>query len=165
VISAAGVDHKGQKHVLGLREGATENVEVAKALLEDLAGRGVSSMRLLLFVIDSALALRKAVDLVFGVGTPVQRCRNYKLRNVLGHLPQDQHDQARSTLKLDAKDGVAQLQKYASWLERKWPSAAGSLREGLEELFTINRKQLWILKAALDEPSRDQALVDQAKAG
>jgi transposase-like protein len=230
VICAAGIDHEGHKHVLGLREGATENAEVAKALREDLASRGVDSKRRRLFVIDGALALRKAVDLVFGGETPVQRCRNHKLRNVLGHLPQDQHDQARSTLKaalkLDAQEGMAQLRKYARWLEREWPSATGSLREGLEELFTINRlglpselrrclgrtnlidngqsalrdrvrrvkncqsgsmalrwaavafdavskgfrrimgyKHLWILKAALDEPSRDQSLVDQAKAG
>jgi hypothetical protein len=33
---------------------------VAKALLEDLAGRGVGSSRRRLFVIDGALALRKA---------------------------------------------------------------------------------------------------------
>jgi hypothetical protein len=105
--------------------------------------RGVVSSRRRLFVIDGALALRKAVDLIFGVGTPVQRCRNHKLRNVLGHLPQAQHDQARSTLKaafkLDAKEGTAQLKKYATWLERDWPGAAGSLREGLDEMFTINR--------------------------
>jgi transposase-like protein len=88
VICAAGVDDKGHKHVLGLREGATENAEVAKALLEDLAGRGMASSRRRLFVIDGALALRKAVDLVFGVGMPVQRCRNHKLQNVLGHLPE-----------------------------------------------------------------------------
>src|SRR5262249_37695120 len=43
VICAAGADDKGHKHVLGLREGATENAEVAKALLEDLARRGVDS--------------------------------------------------------------------------------------------------------------------------
>src|SRR5262249_1243974 len=143
VICAAGADDRGHKHVLGLREGATENAEVATALLEDLAGRGVDSKRRRLFVIDGALALRKAVALVFGVGTPVQRCRNHKLRNVLGHLPAAQHDQARSTLKaafkLDAKEGTAQLQKYATWLERDWPGAAGSLREGLDEMFTINR--------------------------
>jgi transposase-like protein len=112
--------------VLGLREGATENAEVAKALLEDLAGRGVDAKWRRLFVIDGASALRKAVDLAFGVGTPVQRCRTHKLRNVLGHLPEAQHDQARSTLKaafkLDAKEGTAQLQKYATWLERGGPA-------------------------------------------
>src|SRR5258708_6522728 len=74
---------------------------------------------------------------------PVQRCRDHKLRNVLGHLPQAQHDQARATLKaafkLDAKEGTAQIEKYATWLERERPGAAGSLREGLDETFPINR--------------------------
>jgi hypothetical protein len=119
---------------------------------------------------------------------------------------------------------MAQLEKYATWLERHWPSAANSLREGLDEMFTINRlglpselrrclgttnlidnghsalrdrvrpvrnwqngamalrwtaaafdaiskrfgrimgfKHLWMLKAALDEPSRDQSLDEKAK--
>lgn len=73
----------------------------------------------------------------------MQRCRNHKVRNVVSHLPEDQHDQARSTLKaafrLDAEEAIAKLEQYATWLEREWPSAAGSLREGLQELFTINR--------------------------
>jgi transposase-like protein len=115
---------------------------VAKALLEDLASRGLDSKRRRLFVIDGSLAPRSAIDLIFGVETPVQRCRNHKLRNVLGHLPEAQHDQAQATLKaafkLDAQDGMAQLQKYATWLERDWLSAANSLREGLDEMFTIN---------------------------
>jgi len=58
-------------------------------------------------------------------------------------LPKEQHDQARCTLKaawkLDANEGTAKIEQYASWLEREWPSAAASLREGLAELFTINR--------------------------
>ncbi len=143
VICAVGVDDQGRKHVPGFREGATENAEVAKTLLEDLVARGVSPFPKRLFVIDGSKALRKAIDLVFGDGNPVQRCRNHKMRNVLGHLPQDQHDQAKSTLKaafkLEAGEGQAKLEQYASWLERQWPSAAGSLREGLVELFTINR--------------------------
>jgi transposase-like protein len=143
VICAVGVDERGHKHVLGFREGATENAEVAKALLEDLVARGVSPFPRRLFVIDGSKALRKAIELVFGDGNPVQRCRNHKVRNVLGHLPQDQHEQAKLTLraafKLEADEGQAKLQQYASWIEREWPSAAGSLREGLEELFTINR--------------------------
>ena len=64
---------------------------------------------------------------------------------MLGHLPKDQQEQkqARSTLraawKLDAEEGIRKLEQYASWLEREWPSAAASLREGLAELFTANR--------------------------
>lgn len=143
VICAVGVDAHGNKHVLGLREGATENAVVAKALLEDLVARGLDPKRRRLFVIDGAKALRTAIDCVFGGDTPVQRCRNHKVRNVVGYLPKDQHEQARSTLKaafkLDAKEGMAQIEQYAAWLQRDHPGAAASLREGLEELFTINR--------------------------
>jgi putative transposase len=143
VICAVGVDETGHKHVLGLREGATENAVVAKALLEDLGARGLDPTRRRLFVIDGAKALRTAIDAVFGGDPPVQRCRNHKVRNVVGYLPKDQHEQAKATLKaafkLDAKEGMAQIEQYATWLERDHPSAAASLREGIEEMFTINR--------------------------
>lgn len=143
VICAVGVDDQGHKHVLGLREGATENAVVAKALLEDLVARGLDPKRRRLWVIDGATALRTAIDAVFGGDTPVQRCRNHKVRNVTGYLPKDQHEQAKATLKaafkLDAKEGMAQIEQYATWLERDHPGAAASLREGLAELFTINR--------------------------
>ena len=143
VIAAVGVDVAGHKHVLGLREGASENAVVAKALLEDLVARGVKPTRRRLFVIDGSKALRTAIDQVYGRHNPVQRCRKHKERNVLGHLPKEQHDQAKATLRaawrLDAKQGMAKIEQYASWLERDWPSAAGSLREGLEEMYTINR--------------------------
>jgi transposase-like protein len=143
VICAVGVDAKGSKHVLGLREGATENAAVAKALLEDLVRRGLAPARPRLFVIDGSKALRSAIDAVFGADQPVQRCRNHKQRNVTSHLPKDQHDQALATMraafKLEAAEGIAKLEQYASWLEREWPGAAASLREGLEELFTVNR--------------------------
>ena len=146
VLAAVGVDSAGKKHVLGLREGASENAEVAKSLLEDLASRGVRADRRRLFVIDGSKALRAAIDTVFGSSNPVQRCRNHKMRNLLGHLPKDLHAQARSTLKaawrLDAKEGVAKLSKMAEWLESEHPGASASLREGLEEMFTINRLDL-----------------------
>jgi putative transposase len=143
VIAAVGVDAEGHKHVLGLREGASENAVVAKALLEDLVARGVKPTRRRLFVIDGSKALRTAIDQVYGRHNPVQRCRKHKERNVLGHLPKEQHDQAKATMRaawrLDQKQGMAKIEQYASWLQRDWPSAAGSLREGLEEMYTINR--------------------------
>jgi transposase-like protein len=146
VLAAVGVDSAGKKHVLGLRAGASENAEVAKALLEDLVSRGVRPDRRRLFVIDGAKALRAAIDTVFGATNPVQRCRNHKLRNVLGHLPKDQQPQVRSALRaawrLEAKEGVAKLAKLADWLESEHPGAASSLREGLDEMFTISRLDL-----------------------
>jgi transposase-like protein len=143
VIAAVGVDSAGDKHVLGLREGASENTEVVKSLVEELVERGVKPGRRRLFVIDGAKALRKAIDQVYGSDNPVQRCRNHKMQNVLGHLPKDEHDQVRSAMraafKLEGDEGVKKLDQLASWLEREHPSAAASLREGLDELFTINR--------------------------
>jgi transposase-like protein len=143
VLAAVGVDDDGKKHVLGFAEGASENTEVAAGLLRDLVERGIDPRRRRLFVIDGSKALRKAVDLVFGATNPVQRCRNHKLRNVLGHLPKDQHDQVRSAMgaawRLEASEGQRKLEQLARWLEREHPTAAASLREGLEDLFTINR--------------------------
>lgn len=143
VLVAVGVDATGEKHVLGLRQGASENHVVVAALLEDLVERGLDPTRRRLWVIDGSKALRKAIDQVFGPEHPVQRCRNHKLRNVLGHLPKDDHPQIRSAIraawKLDATDGEQKLESLARWLERDHPSAAASLREGLGEMFTINR--------------------------
>lgn len=51
--------------MLGLHEGASENKEVAKALLEDLVERGLSPERRRLFVIDGSKVLRRTIDAVF----------------------------------------------------------------------------------------------------
>ena len=45
----------------------------------------------------------------------------------------------RAARKPDAKDGTQKLEQLARWLEQDHPSAAASLREGLREMFTINR--------------------------
>lgn len=39
----------------------------------------------------------------------------------------------RAAFKLEAAEGVAKLEQYASWLEQEWPGAAASLRGGLDE--------------------------------
>ena len=143
MIGAVGVDAEGHKHVLGIREGATENSTVVTELLEDIVSRGVDPRRKMLFVIDGSKALRAAINAVFGSHQPVQRCRAHKLRNVLDYLPKDDKAQVKSLLraawKLDADKGMARIKKLAAWLDQKYPQAAASLLEGLEECFTINR--------------------------
>jgi putative transposase len=143
VISAVGVDGAGHKHVLGIQQGATENAAAVEDLLNQLVARGVNPETKRLFVIDGAKALRAAIHRVFGPQHPVQRCRNHKIRNVVERLPEEQKDQVkaamRASYKLEAKQGMARLQKLADWLEQEQPAAANSLREGLEECFTINR--------------------------
>jgi putative transposase len=143
VLTAVGVDVEGRKHVLALREGATENAEAAKDLLQHLVAQGVDPTRTRLFVIDGSKALRTAINAVFGVETPVQRCRNHKLRNVLGRLPREPQAQTASLMraawKLNPKEGMAKFRQIAGWLEHDYPEAAAALLEGLEECFTLNR--------------------------
>jgi len=142
VICAIGVDTEGSKHVLGLTEGATENAVVVKGLLEELVERGVTPGRKRLFVIDGSKALRKAIEQVYGASNPVQRRRNHKRKNVLGYLPKGMQGQVGAALaaawKLEPKEGMARLRTQIEWLDRMHPKAAASLREGLEETFTIN---------------------------
>jgi putative transposase len=66
MIAVIGIDGEGMKHVLGLREGATENATVVRELLEDLAQRGVDFTRARLYVLDGAKALHVAVKKVAG---------------------------------------------------------------------------------------------------
>jgi transposase-like protein len=144
VISAVGVDFQGAKHVLGLQSGVTENTSAARSLLVHLREHGLNTEKRYLFVIDGAKALRAAIEEVFGAGQAVQRCRNHKMENVLEELPKEQHAQVRSLMraayKLErAEEGIAKIEKMAAWLEREYPAAAASLREGLPETFTINR--------------------------
>ena len=142
VLAAVGVDHQGNKHVLGLQHAATESTAAAEDLLTGIVERGVSTEKNRLFVLDGSKALRAAVRRVFGK-VPVQRCRAHKLRNVVERLPKAERDQAKAAIRaawrLGAQDGQARLEKLAQWYEGDWPEAAASLREGMEECFTINR--------------------------
>ena len=87
MLVAMGIDSKGEKHVLGVREGTTESEGVCRSLLQDLIERGLETERARLFVIDGGKGIRKAIRDVFGAWALVQRCQEHKRRNVLDHLP------------------------------------------------------------------------------
>jgi transposase-like protein len=149
VLAAVGVEYSenpernGAKHVLGIAEGASENQVVVQGLLERLVERGLDPQRRYLFVIDGSKALRAAIAAVFGAAHPVQRCRHHKIENVMSYLPKHLKPQVKAALRaafrLSATEGMARLEKQAQWLEREHPDAAASLREGLAEMFTVNR--------------------------
>ena len=142
-IVALGVTTDGVKIPLGLWEGSTENATVATALLSDLVERGLDPEQGMLFVIDGAKALRKAIRSVFGEA-PVQRCVRHKERNVLQHLPERDRPLVKRRLRsawaeTDHDRALDRLRALAGELDRTHPGAAGSLREGLEETLTLNR--------------------------
>jgi putative transposase len=147
VLVAIGIDLGGKKHVLGLREGATENAAACKALLADLIERGLPSERTLLFVIDGAKALRKAITDTFGRRALIQRCRQHKKRNVTEALPERMRTSIGSAMTQayagnEVKSARRLLENLARSLERNYPSAAASLREGLDETLTVMRLDL-----------------------
>ena len=144
MLAAVGVDERGGKQVLGLREGATENAAAVKALLADLVERGLDPNRSLLIVIDGARALHKAVVEVFGRRALIQRCREHKKRNVSDALPERHRAPVRSTMNQayatrDAGRARRLLDNLARRLEHQHPGAAASLREGLDETLTVMR--------------------------
>lgn len=147
ILAAVGVDGKGQKHLLGLAPGASENARVAKDLLQGLIQRGLPAEATTLFVIDGSKALRAAIAEVFGESAPVQRCRTHKARNVLDRIT-DKTVKAQTkavmhaAYRLSEKEGMARMKQQAQWLKTEYPDAAASLLEGLEETFTVNRLQL-----------------------
>ena len=147
IVSAVGVDVEGRKHILGIESGATENAAAVKRLLIHLRDHGLPTDRKYLFVIDGAKALRAGIDEVFGAAQPVQRCRNHKLRNVIDELPDDQVGQTMNLMRAafrvkTAEEGEKRLEQVARFLERDHESAARSLREGLAEMFTLQRLKI-----------------------
>lgn len=145
VVAAIGVDHDGNKHVLGLKEGSTENGTVCTGLLTDLQERGLDVSDGILLVLDGGKGWKKAVRDCFGDLALVHRCRLHKERNVTGYLPDHLHAEARRRLrrarsKQDYQQALDALEKVARWLDGLGhPSAAGSVREGIAETLTINR--------------------------
>lgn len=134
----------GTKVPVGLREGDTENGRLVKDLLADLVARGLADDRGLLVVIDGAKALDTAVRAVFGEYALIQRCQLHKRRNVGDYLPKKERGwvearMVRAFNHADPDQGLADARRLATELEARWPNAAASLREGLEDMFTVSR--------------------------
>ena len=142
LVLALGIAADGQKHALGLWEGSTENATLCQSLLANLQSRGLRTDRSLLVILDGSKALRKAVRDLFGDGALVQRCQVHKLRNVLDHLPERQRTWAKAILQrayrsADVATARRLLIDLARRLETDHPSAAESVREGLDETLTV----------------------------
>ncbi len=142
LIVALGIAADGQKHALGVWDGSTENATVCQGLLANLQSRGLRTDRSLLVILDGSKALRKAVRATFGDAALVQRCQVHKMRNVLEYLGDQQRSWAQAILRrayqsADPKTAERLLLDLARRLETEHPSAAESVREGLEETLTV----------------------------
>jgi transposase-like protein len=143
-VVALGISTEGVKIPLGLWEGSTENATLVRTLLADLVDRGLDPEQAILFVIDGGKALHRAIKDVFGEHALVHRCHRHKERNACDLLPERDRPQVLArirgawTLK-DPDLAEQRLQLLASELDRTWPDAAASLREGMPETLTLMR--------------------------
>jgi putative transposase len=144
LLGAVGIDLSGEKHVLGLMEGTTENAAAAQALLDDLVRRGLDPKVPRLFILDGAKALSKAVRQTFGRTTPIQRCQIHKARNIIERCPKKHVADVKKTLRAawemdDAAAAERHIRDLAKRMQRDAPSLVGTLLEGLDEMLTVNR--------------------------
>jgi putative transposase len=142
VVVALAITADGTKLPIGLWDGSTENKTVVRSLLADLVGRGLDATEGLLVVIDGAKALAAAVREVFGAKALVQRCTLHKRRDIAEHLPDKEKAWVDAKLVKafghpDPEQGMRNAVHLAGLLEKTYPGAAASLREGLTEMFTV----------------------------
>ena len=143
-VVALGISTEGVKLPLGLWEGSTENATLVSMLLADLVDRGLDPDQAILFVIDGGKALRKAIKDVFGEHALVHRCHRHKERNVYDLLPERDRPMILARIRgawalTDHHLARERLELLASELDRTWPDAAGSLREGIDDTLTLMR--------------------------
>jgi putative transposase len=147
LVGAVGIDGAGDKHPLGVIEGATENAVVVQALLDNLVSRGLDPTVCRLFVVDGAKALSRAIRKTFGRHTPIQRCQVHKARNITERLAKPLHASVRKTLRQaweldDAEKAEKLIRNLARRLEREAPGVCASILEGIDEILTVTRLRL-----------------------
>ena len=142
MVAAIGID--GDKHVLGLAEGATENTATVQALLDNPIARGLDAERPRLYILDGAKALSKAIRRTFGRAALIQRCQVHKGRNIVERLDESLHAGVKKVLRQvweqdDAAKAEKLLRNLARRLEHDAPGVSGSILEGLDEILTVIR--------------------------
>lgn len=140
-VVALGIDTTGVKHPLGVVAGSTENTTTVTDLLTGLRERGLNTTRPVLAVLDGAKARAAAVRAVFDHPV-IQRCQEHKLRNVKAYVPKRMRSEVEKRMRSAYRAptvlvGKGLLSELAKELDHTHPSAAASLREGMDETLTV----------------------------
>jgi len=138
-LIATGVSEEGQREILGLTLGDSENEASWDDMLRDLKSRGLGGVDLV--VSDDHKGLKKAVQRHFQ-GVRWQRCQGHFLRNILGHAPASQRGPLALALgrlfRADTKEEARAIKnEIMVTFEKKAPKSMECLEEGFEESLTI----------------------------
>ena len=138
-LIATGISEEGQREILGLTLGDSENEASWDDMLRDLKSRGLSGVDLV--VSDDHKGLKKAVQRHFQ-GVRWQRCQVHFLRNLLGHATASQRGPLALALgrlfRADTKEEARAIKnEILETFEKKAPKSMDCLEEGFEESLTI----------------------------
>jgi len=136
VVIATGVTQHGEREVLGLAVGDSEDGAFWTAFLRSLRSRGLSGVRLVSS--DAHEGVKGAIAAIL-LGSAWQRCRVHFLRNVLARIPKGSADMVLAAIRTifaqpDAPSAHEQLHEIADKLTPRFPVAAEMLLAAREDL-------------------------------
>jgi len=135
-VVAIGVTLDGERHVLGVDVGASEDRGFWTAFLRSLVKRGLAGVRLV--VSDAHEGLKAAIGTVLS-GATWQRCRVHFMRNLLATVPQAMREPIAAIVRTvfaqpDYPSAMTQLHKVADGLRARFPQAAALLEDAAEDI-------------------------------
>jgi len=135
-VVAIGVTAGGERQILGVDVGASEERSFWTAFLRSLVKRGLAGVRLV--VSDAHEGLKQAISTVL-VGAAWQRCRVHFMRNLLATVPHALREPVAAIVRTvfaqpDHASALAQLHKVADGLRGRMPAAASLLEEAAEDI-------------------------------
>jgi len=136
IIVATGVARDGNREVLGLAVGDSEDKAFWTAFLRQLRTRGLAGVRLV--ISDAHEGLRAAIERVM-IGAAWQRCRVHFMRNVLAKVPRGSSEMVAAAIRTvfaqpDAAAVTDQLDSIAAKLGRQFPAVEVMLRDAAPDL-------------------------------
>lgn len=135
-VVAIGVTLDGERHVLGVDVGASEDRSFWTAFLRSLVKRGLAGVRLV--ISDAHEGLKAAIGAVLS-GATWQRCRVHFMRNLLATVPQAMREPIAAIVRTvfaqpDYPSAMTQLHKVADGLRARFPQAAALLEDAAEDI-------------------------------
>jgi putative transposase len=139
VIVATGVTRNGDREVLGVEVGDSEDGAFWIAFLRGLRARGLTGVKLV--ISDAHLGLREAISSVM-LNAAWQRCRVHLARNVLAKVPKGSADMVAAAMRTiyaqpDRDHVHAQFDEIVSMLDRQFPNAAKILDDARDDVLAF----------------------------
>lgn len=139
VVVATGVTATGDREVLGVAVGDSEDGAFWAAFLKGLRARGLRGVKLV--ISDHHLGLRHAIESVF-IGAAWQRCRVHFMRNVLARVPKASAEMVAAAIRTvvaqpDAAHVRSQLGEVTAMLAEQFPDVAELLTDAAEDLLAF----------------------------